>query len=255
MLSESIKLWASIWKTLSLCSPLQSGRKLLEERLHPCLISHLADLPSHSGQEGRHSLKALIIHFFHKAPHGWGQCLHSSSILAWKIPGTGKPCGLPSMGSHRVGHDWSDLAVAAAYFALLSWDEVSSSLLIYQSSIIWLLHSKNYLKIVNGTLSWFSLGNCFIIKKKKIPSVISVRLWPAWEGEKILFASGKMSLKLKPFQLRVHWEIKLAFWLLLIYFTELCKFIAIGCRGPAPADPGSSKRGRRWWGSGYNSFN
>ena len=33
-----------------------------------------------------------------------------SSVLAWRIPGTGKPGGLPSMGSHRVGHDWSDLA-------------------------------------------------------------------------------------------------------------------------------------------------
>ena len=36
-----------------------------------------------------------------------------SSVLAWRIPGTGEPCGLPSMGSHRVGHDWSDLAAAA----------------------------------------------------------------------------------------------------------------------------------------------
>ena len=36
-----------------------------------------------------------------------------SSILAWRIPGTGKPSGLWSMGSHRVGHDWSDLATAA----------------------------------------------------------------------------------------------------------------------------------------------
>ena len=35
-----------------------------------------------------------------------------SSILAWRIPGTGKPGGLPSMGSHRVGHDWNDLAAA-----------------------------------------------------------------------------------------------------------------------------------------------
>ena len=34
-----------------------------------------------------------------------------SSVLAWRIPGTGEPGGLPSMGSHRVGHDWSDLAV------------------------------------------------------------------------------------------------------------------------------------------------
>ena len=33
-----------------------------------------------------------------------------SSVLAWRVPGTGEPGGLPSMGSHRVGHDWSDLA-------------------------------------------------------------------------------------------------------------------------------------------------
>ena len=37
-----------------------------------------------------------------------------SSVLAWRIPGMGEPRGLPSMGSHRVGHDWSDLAAAAA---------------------------------------------------------------------------------------------------------------------------------------------
>ena len=33
--------------------------------------------------------------------------------FAWRIPGTGEPGGLLSMGSHRVGHDWSDLAAAA----------------------------------------------------------------------------------------------------------------------------------------------
>ena len=37
-----------------------------------------------------------------------------SSVLAWRIPGTGEAGGLPSMGSHRVGHDWSNLAAAAA---------------------------------------------------------------------------------------------------------------------------------------------
>ena len=37
-----------------------------------------------------------------------------SCVLAWRIPGTGEPGGLPSMGSHRVGHDWSNLAAAAA---------------------------------------------------------------------------------------------------------------------------------------------
>ena len=37
-----------------------------------------------------------------------------SSVLAWRIPGTAEPGGPQSMGSHRVGHDWSDLAAAAA---------------------------------------------------------------------------------------------------------------------------------------------
>ena len=37
-----------------------------------------------------------------------------SSVLAWRIPWMAEPGGLPSMGSHRVGHDWSDLAAVAA---------------------------------------------------------------------------------------------------------------------------------------------
>ena len=37
------------------------------------------------------------------------------SVLAWRIPGTAEPDGLPSMGSHRVRHDWSDLAAAAVW--------------------------------------------------------------------------------------------------------------------------------------------
>ena len=38
-----------------------------------------------------------------------------SSVLAWRIPGMAEPGGLPSMGSHRVRHDWSNLAAAALY--------------------------------------------------------------------------------------------------------------------------------------------
>ena len=37
-----------------------------------------------------------------------------SSVLAWRLPGMGEPGGLLSVGSHRVGHDWSDLAAVAA---------------------------------------------------------------------------------------------------------------------------------------------
>ena len=44
-----------------------------------------------------------------------------SSVLAWRIPGTGEPGGLPSRGSHRVGHDWSDLAAAETFTLDLEW--------------------------------------------------------------------------------------------------------------------------------------
>ena len=48
-----------------------------------------------------------------------------SSVLAWRNPGMGEPGGLPSMGSHRVGHDWSDLAAAAA--ALITSSTITHS--------------------------------------------------------------------------------------------------------------------------------
>ena len=41
-----------------------------------------------------------------------------SSVLAWRIPGTGEAGGLPSMGSQRVGHDLSDLAAAVMLHGL-----------------------------------------------------------------------------------------------------------------------------------------
>ena len=50
-----------------------------------------------------------------------------SSVLAWRIPGTGEPGGLPSMGLHRVGHNWSNLAAAAAV-------EVAVTKTVYTSS-------------------------------------------------------------------------------------------------------------------------
>ena len=54
-----------------------------------------------------------------------------SSVLAWRIPGMEEPGGLPSMGSHRVGHDRSDLAAAAAAKALhtLTFTKITYSVL------------------------------------------------------------------------------------------------------------------------------
>ena len=44
-------------------------------------------------------------------------------VLALRIPGMGEPGGLPSMGSHKVGHDWSDLAAAAAFVNAVTWEQ------------------------------------------------------------------------------------------------------------------------------------
>ena len=49
-----------------------------------------------------------------------------SSVLAWRIPGTGEPGALLSMGSHRVGHDWSDLAAAAAVSFVTMYTSMSN---------------------------------------------------------------------------------------------------------------------------------
>ena len=66
-----------------------------------------------------------------------------SSTLAWRIPGMGEPGGLPSMGSHRVRHNWSNLAAAADYTPIWGrWDFFSKrnfqdykSICRYQSSL------------------------------------------------------------------------------------------------------------------------
>ena len=58
----------------------------------------------------------------------------ATSVLAWRIPGTGEPGGLLSMGSHRVGHDWSDLAAAV----------VSHNVDIPQSFFNWILDIVNF---------------------------------------------------------------------------------------------------------------
>ena len=45
-------------------------------------------------------------------------------VLAWRIPGMAEPGELPSMGSHRVGHNWSDLAVAAATYKVTQISQI-----------------------------------------------------------------------------------------------------------------------------------
>ena len=56
-----------------------------------------------------------------------------SSVLAWRIPGTVEPGGLPSMGLHRVGHDWSDLAVAYLIFSNSLTSNLSCNVVDYRN--------------------------------------------------------------------------------------------------------------------------
>ena len=67
-----------------------------------------------------------------------------SSVLAWRIPGTGEPGGLPSMGSHRVGHDWSDLAAVAAAYTC-QYNPSSLLLDIYMREMTAHVHTVTYM--------------------------------------------------------------------------------------------------------------
>ena len=66
----------------------------------------------HGVAEGRTRLRGFTFTFhFHALEK---EMATHSSVLAWRIPGTWEPGGLPSLGLHRIRHDWSDFATAAA---------------------------------------------------------------------------------------------------------------------------------------------
>ena len=75
-------------------------------------------LPSHPGLPESSVTPQMIL--------GKAMAAHSS-VLAWRIPGTGKPGGQPSMGLHRIGHNWSDLAAAADDSNVPSYIKVTAS--------------------------------------------------------------------------------------------------------------------------------
>ena len=66
-----------------------------------------------------------------------------SSVLAWRIPGTGEPGGLLSMGLHRVGHDWSDLAAAYPVFIQ------NFSLVSLMSYFLWIMMQTRFTHFIS----------------------------------------------------------------------------------------------------------
>ena len=101
----------------------------------------------------------------HRVGHGWSDfaCTHAlekdtaahSSILAWRVPGTEEPGGLPSVRSHRVGHGWSNLAAAGSKCLKINQDILNST----------------WIKMK----SWWKVENIFIwkITKRLHPSLLS----------------------------------------------------------------------------------
>ena len=76
-----------------------------------------------------------------------------SSVLAWRIPGTGEPGGLPSLGSHRVGHDWSDLAAWMKNVWASSFSRFKT----------WAFKSTNWDRDSEANASSFSLCNQLVL--------------------------------------------------------------------------------------------
>ena len=77
-----------------------------------------------------------------------------SSVLAWRIPGTGEPGGLPSMGSHRVGHDRSDLAAVAAAAVAQTVKRLSAIQKTRVRSLDWEDHLDKKMAAHSNILAW-----------------------------------------------------------------------------------------------------
>ena len=109
--------WPASWETymqvrkqqLELDMEQQTGSKWEKEYVkavycHPAYLTYMQSTSWETLGCRKHKLESRLL----------GEIAITSDILAWRIPGTGEPGGVPSMGSHRVGHNWSDLAAAAA---------------------------------------------------------------------------------------------------------------------------------------------
>ena len=120
------------WRSLEGCSPWSLWGLDTTERLHFTFHFHALE-------------KEMATH---------------SSVLAWRIPGTGEPGGLPSLGSHRVGHDWSDSAAAAATALLLP---VSMYLTMLDDSYEW--NNVIYVLLPLLISPYSSLNNLKVFKK------------------------------------------------------------------------------------------
>ena len=96
--------------------------------------------------------------------HAWEKEMAThSSIHAWRIPGTGEPGGLPSMGSHRVRHNWSDLAAhltVGPYWLSILYIVMHMCIFYYQIFDLSLCHSP----LITRRFFFFMFVICFVNK-------------------------------------------------------------------------------------------
>ena len=104
-----------------------------------------------------------------------------SSVLAWRIPGTGEPGGLPSLGSHRVRHDWRDLAAAAAECYLEVTNEMALKYVIPAQKVcsssfrVQVFSTPSFLPSV-WTFIWITVMNTLLAKLYNHSDSTSVRV-------------------------------------------------------------------------------
>ena len=117
------------------------------------------DLPTPGIEAGSPALQADAL--LSEPPGKPKEMAAHSSVLAWRIPGTGEPGGLPSMGSRRVEHDWSDLAAAAdpewTCRAPTTW---TPGMVLLEPLAIW---GKMYFSRSNCTLGYLCYSNFALI--------------------------------------------------------------------------------------------
>ena len=100
-----------------------------------------------------------------------------SSVLAWRSPGMGAPGGLPSMGSHRVRHNWSNLAAAAAAAACLARAS------LWLRGAWWaIVHGveKSRTQLRDFTFT-FTLSKCVFLLCLFTRQVLMLHVWVSWQ--------------------------------------------------------------------------
>ena len=124
-----------------------------------------------------------------------------SSVLAWRIPGMGEPGGLPSMGSHRVRHSWSDLAAVAAAGEDILYQWCHRSFFVYLHSLFsWNPKEQGYTHI-NWKYSRHKISS--IIPDKDL---VLCLVWTKWIQKECELENGRRGYRITEVVEKMCWR-------------------------------------------------